>query len=136
MKNAMQPSGTATVDQYVSLAIAVTEVAFWDYCDCVCDLHCLRRPNRSEYTRKRNNSVKLRAMKAAHISASSTDVQAIVNAVAKEKNRLSGEVKRLERFFESGVCGNAFHFPEGNVNYFREEVARLIENYVRTGKFK
>lgn len=135
MENATRPSGTATIDQYISLSIAVTETAFWNYCDCVCDLYCLRWPNRSEHARKRRDKIIFRALKNAHIPADSTDIHSKSKAVLIEKKRIKFCAKSIENFFESGICGLAFHFQCGNANYLKKETARLIENYVKTGKF-
>ena len=129
-------SGSPTSHQYISLAVAITESAFWDYCELRCDLYCLRHPTRSVHTKRRSESVKVRGMKRFAIPASSNDVSRINRAVRAERERLKRKVETIERFFEKGICGLAFHFDGGNAPYLRKLSDGMINGFVETGVLK
>ena len=121
--------------QYVMLAIEVTKLAFFDYRDAVCDLYCLRWPRKSEYALMRNEEVKSRARRKAKVPKASTDVARISAAIQEEKKHLKRVVRRLEMFFEDGICGLAFHFEGGNATYFKYLAMKFTENYVKKGDY-
>lgn len=126
--------GEPTTDQYVALAVAVTEKAFKEYCECMCDLYCLRFPTRSRYTGIRKEKIRARAIQKIRKTSRKDDEKIVNRFVKEEKRKIDLRARKIEFFFENGICGTAFHFVDGNIAYFRKIAAQLVENYVKTGR--
>lgn len=114
--------------QYVMLAIEVTKLAFYEYRDAVCDLTCLQHPIRGYYAMKRHDEVIARAIRKAH---NTKDIEKINASVAEEKKHLKRTIRKLEMFFEDGICGLAFHFTGGNLAFFRRLAEKYTNNYIK-----
>ena len=121
-----------TISQYESFAIAITKSAFNDYCECLCDLYCIRHPTINQHTKKRNESIRNRAIKASE----NTDASQIKKAMLKEKELLRKKVKMTEKFFDTGVCGEAFCFEPRNSTYFNQLSDQFIKGFIKTGVLK